>query len=62
MIFSCNLVQISNCTFFKDNKLHSPIVFAKFTPAYQHQIALDIMLLPILKQHTCVENAKPREM
>ena len=51
MIFSCNLVQISNCTFFKDNKLHSPVVFAKFTPAYRHQIALDIMLLPIPIQH-----------
>ena len=60
--FPCNVVQISNCTFFNDNKLHSPVVFAKFTPAYRHQIALDIMLLPIVIQHTCVENAKPREM
>ena len=56
-VITCVLLQfgvISTCKFFKDYKLHLPywlvqfVVFEKLTCAYKHQIALEVMLLPIL--------------
>ena len=37
-------MSLSSCKFFKDYKLHSFVIFEKFTRTYLHQIALEIIL------------------